>query len=179
MAVKVTKKQGEEVLLTLRKNPKKLRTSILKFLLILAVGIVLAMFYQNQYLLLAAIFVLLIAFLYGLYFFIVWYYDVYIITNKRIVLVNQKSLFSREFVETDLEKVQDVTYSIKGLFATIFKYGTVVIRTNTGLVLELTDLSDPDEVQEMIKNLADVTHKHQSKMMSADDLIDILQVSKK
>ena len=179
MAVSITQKPGEEVLLTLRKNPNKFSKSIMKFLLLGIVGALLLMFFQNQYAVLAALVILLVAFVYGLYYFILWFYDVYIITNLRIVTVNQKSLFSREFVETDLDKIQDVTYSIKGLFATVFKYGTVTIRTSTGLNLELTDLSDPDEIQEMIKNLADVTHKHQKKDMSAQELIDFIQTSKK
>jgi uncharacterized membrane protein YdbT with pleckstrin-like domain len=179
MAVSITQKPGEEILLTLRKNPNKFSASISKFLLLFLAGVLLFVFFQNQYVLLAAIIILLVAFSYGLYYFILWFYDVYIITNKRVVLVNQKSLFSREFVETDIEKIQDVTYSIKGIFATIFKYGTVQIRTSTGLNLELTDLSDPDEIQEMLKNLADVTHQHHKNKMSAEELIGLIQGTKK
>jgi membrane protein YdbS with pleckstrin-like domain len=97
----------------------------------------------------------------------------------RIICVNQKSLFSREFIETDIEKIQDVTYAMKGVFATLFKYGTVTVRTSTGLNIELTDLSDPDEVQEMIRNLAEVVHKKQKKEMSAQELIDFITQSHK
>ena len=120
-----------------------------------------------------------IAIVYGLYHFLIWFYDVYIITNIRIICVNQKSLFSREFVETDFEKIQDITYSINGIFATLFKYGTVKVHSSTGLDVELSDLSDPDEIQEMIKNLAEVTHKKQQKEMSAQELISYISKNHK
>lgn len=179
MAYAITQKPGEEVLLTLRKNPNKFGSSIVKFLIMIGIAVALFLFIDNQYVLLAALALVLIAFSYGFYYFLIWFYDVYIITNRRVVLVNQKSLFSREFVETDLDKVHDVTYSVKGIFATIFKYGTVTIRTSTGLTLELTDLSDPDEIQEMITNLADVTHKHKKSNMTAQELIDYIRGAKK
>ena len=88
--------------------------------------------------------------------------------------MNQKSLFSREFIETDLDKIQNVTYSISGVFATIFKYGSVKVHTSTGVDVELSDLSDPDEIQEMIKNLADITNKKQNKEMTAQELIEFI-----
>ncbi len=171
MANVITPKEGEKVLLTLRKNPNKFGKVIVKGLVFLILPILAFIFFSNQIILTIAAFLVILFFIYVLYYFLIWFYDVYIITNRRIICVNRHSLFSRDFSETDLDKVQDVTYSIKGVFATIFKYGTVNIRTSTGVTLELSDLSDPDEVQEMIKNLADVTHKNQSHEMSAKELI--------
>jgi membrane protein YdbS with pleckstrin-like domain len=180
MASVITPKPGEEVLLTLRKNPNKLGKEIFIGLLILALGILgLVFFMSNSIVSLISLILFGVAFAYGLYHFLVWFYDVYIITNIRIICVNQKSLFSREFIETEISKIQDVTYSIKGVFATLFKYGAVKIHSNTGLEVELMDLSDPDEIQEMIKNLAEATHKNQQKDMTAQELIDFIAKSHK
>ncbi len=175
MASVITPKPGEEVLATLRKNPNKLGKQIFWFLLILILAVLGFIFFvTNEIVMTISLVFLGIALAYGFYHFLVWFYDVYIITNLRVLCVNQKSLFSREFIETDLDKIQNVTYSIKGVFATIFKYGSVKIHTSTGVDLELTDLSGPDEVQEMIRNLADVTHKKKDKEMSAQELIALL-----
>ncbi|MEI7690431.1 MAG: PH domain-containing protein [bacterium] len=170
----ITPRDGEKVLLTLRKNPNKFGKQIIKGLIFLLIPILAFIFFNNQIILTIAVVLLLMFLIYTLYYFLIWFYDVYIITNIRIICVNRHSLFSQEFSETDLSKIQDVTYSIKGIFATMFKYGTVNIRTSTGLTLELSDLSDPDEVQEMIRSLADVTHKKQNQEMSAAELIEYI-----
>lgn len=180
MASVITPKPNEEVLLTLRKNPNKLSKEILISIAVLALGILgLVFFISNYILFIISLTLLVIALSYALYHFLIWFYDVYIITNIRIICVNQKSLFSREFIETDLAKIQDITYNINGIFATIFKYGTVKIHSNTGLNVELSDLSDPDEIQEMVKNLAEASHKHDQKEMSAADLINYIATNHK
>lgn len=176
----ITPKEGEQVLLTLRKNPNKFGKNIFITLIMASIAVLGFVFFAtNNIIASASLIVLLLALIYAFYYFLIWFYDIYIITNIRIICVNQKSLFTREFVETDLAKIDDVTYSIRGVFATIFKFGTVTVRTSTGLNIELTDLSDPDEIQEMIKNLADVTHKKNNKEMSAQELIDFINKNQK
>ena len=171
----ITPKESEQVLLTLRKNPNKFGKNIVVTLTLTVVAISgLFIFFTNNIIIIISIVLLGIALAYAFYYFLIWFYDVYIVTNIRIICVNQTSLFTKKFIETDLEKIDDVTYSICGIFATIFKYGTVSIRTNTGLNIELTDLSDPDEIQEMIRTLADVTHRKNKKEMSAQELIDFI-----
>jgi uncharacterized membrane protein YdbT with pleckstrin-like domain len=154
MSTVVDQRDGEKVIITLRKNPIILNKQIFRFLLLVGLSVASLIYFTNQYAVLAAICVLLISLSYGFYHFLIWFYDAYIITTKRVVCVHQKTLFSREYNEADLETIQEVTYTIKGVIATIFQYGTVLVRTNTGVKLELTGLSDPDEVQDMIRSLA-------------------------
>jgi len=154
MSSVVDQRDGEKVIITLRKNPIILNKQIFRFLLLVGLSVASLIYFTNQYAVLAAICVLLISLSYGFYHFLIWFYDAYIITTKRVVCVHQKTLFSREYNEADLETIQEVTYTIKGVIATIFQYGTVLVRTNTGVKLELTGLSDPDEVQDMIRSLA-------------------------
>ena len=61
-------------------------------------------------------FLLLLGSLYYLYVllffynaFIDYYLDVWIITNKRIIDIEQKNLFNRVIAEHELDKIQDVT----------------------------------------------------------------------
>ena len=64
--------------------------------------------------------------------FLIWidyYFDVWIITDRRIVNVEQKALFSREVSELEHIRVQDVTTDVKGFFPTLFNYGDVLIQT--------------------------------------------------
>jgi hypothetical protein len=64
--------------------------------------------------------------------FLIWvfyYLNVQIITNMRIVDVNQEGLFSHVVSELNVDKIEDVTSQVNGLFGTIFNYGNVIIQT--------------------------------------------------
>jgi hypothetical protein len=75
----------------------------------------------------------------GIYYLFIWlffffsfidyYLDVWIITNKRIIDVEQRGFFSRVISEQKIENIQDVTSEIHGIIPTIFKFGTVHVQT--------------------------------------------------
>lgn len=60
---------------------------------------------------------------------VIYYLNIWIVTNKRVVNVEQKSLFHREVAELQLDKVQDVSSDVRGLVPTILKYGTIEVQT--------------------------------------------------
>lgn len=61
--------------------------------------------------------------------FIDLYLDVWVITNKRILNIEQFGLFSRTEAEHQLSVIQDVTTEVHGIFATMLNYGDVQIQT--------------------------------------------------
>jgi hypothetical protein len=64
--------------------------------------------------------------------FVLWtnyYLDIWIVTGKRIIDVNQRTLFHRDITSLRLEKIQDVTVDVSGLLATLFSFGTLTIHT--------------------------------------------------
>ena len=61
--------------------------------------------------------------------FIDYYLDVWIVTNMRIINIEQKGLFSRVISEKDLDIMQDVTSDISGFLPTLLEYGDVFIQT--------------------------------------------------
>lgn len=67
-----------------------------------------------------------------LYGFLVWidyYFDVWIVTNERIVNIEQKGLFTRRISELRFSRVQDVTSSVEGLIPTMLNFGDVFVQT--------------------------------------------------
>ncbi len=65
-------------------------------------------------------------------FFIIWtdyYLDILILTNKHIIDVEQKGLFSRELSAFRLDKIQDVTAEANGMIQTLLSFGTIHIQT--------------------------------------------------
>jgi hypothetical protein len=58
-----------------------------------------------------------------------YYLDIGIITNERIVDIEQKGLFARSISAQKLYRVQDVTAEVKGFLPTFFHYGDIKIQT--------------------------------------------------
>lgn len=68
----------------------------------------------------------------GLFFysyFVDFYLDMWIITNDRLVDIEQTGLFARTVAEVDLYQIQDVSSDIRGFFPTLFNYGTLSLQT--------------------------------------------------
>jgi uncharacterized membrane protein YdbT with pleckstrin-like domain len=67
-----------------------------------------------------------------IYSFIIWienYFDIMIITNKKIININQKGLFIRRISELKFERIQDVTVEVSGILSTFMNYGHLQIQT--------------------------------------------------
>lgn len=65
-------------------------------------------------------------------FMVVWtnyYLDVWIITDRRIIDIEQYGLFSRDMSEFRLDRIQDVTIEVKGILPTLLHFGNVHVQT--------------------------------------------------
>jgi hypothetical protein len=60
---------------------------------------------------------------------VMYYLNYQIITNERIVDIDQTSLLHHRISELHLSKIEDVTAENKGIFQTFFDYGNVFIQT--------------------------------------------------
>lgn len=80
--------------------------------------------------------------------FIDFYLDISIITNDRIIDVAHTGLFSRKIAECDLFRIQDVSAEVHGLFASLFNYGTIHVKTasTTGDLL-FQNISNPNFIR--------------------------------
>lgn len=168
----INQKPYEKVVLEIRRHNVTLIPSIIAFILALVAlpllyftGASLAVFqivWSPLYTLLASAYYIII-----IVFFYVhcmdFYLDVLILTNDRLIDVDQHSLFSRTISEMDLFQVQDVSTDIKGVFPTMFNYGTVHIQ-NASLQTKftITQARNPDKLREVILDLANEDRKFHS-----------------
>lgn len=67
--------------------------------------------------------------IFGFLLWIDYTFDVWIITNERIVNIEQKGLFIRHISELNFSRVQDVTATVEGLIPSILNYGDVLVQT--------------------------------------------------
>jgi membrane protein YdbS with pleckstrin-like domain len=96
--------------------------------------------------------------------FIDYYLDVWIVTNDRVVDIEQFGLFSRTISEVDLFRIQDVTSDVHGFFATLFKYGNVSIKTaSANLNIVAQNIKEPNKIREELVRLSDEDRKYHYK----------------
>lgn len=65
-------------------------------------------------------------------FFIEWtdyYLDIWVLTDRRIIDIEQKGFFHREVTSFRYEQIQDITVETRGLIETFFKFATLHIQT--------------------------------------------------
>lgn len=88
--------------------------------------------------------------------FIDYYLDVWIVTNERIVNIEQKGLFRREISELRLENVQDLTTEIKGIVPTFFDFGDLYVQTaGKRERFQFKSISHPERVRDVILVLSE------------------------
>lgn len=84
--------------------------------------------------------------------------DRLIITNKRVVWINWKSLFKREVHEAELPDIQDIESREKGILSKLrmFDYGFIEIETAASKTcIFFRDCPDPDGVKHFILQQAE------------------------
>jgi len=60
---------------------------------------------------------------------VMYYLNMQIVTNERIVDITQTSLIDHTISELHLSRIEDVTAEIKGILPTFFDYGNVYVQT--------------------------------------------------
>jgi hypothetical protein len=103
--------------------------------------------------------------------------NAFIITAARIVDIDQRGFFHKVVSETTFDKIQDVSYVVKGITATVFQYGAVVVQTaGSAANLELDGVRHPQRVQELIVRLQrEATAGPGEEHLSADDLLAMVK----
>jgi hypothetical protein len=86
-----------------------------------------------------------------------YYLDLWIITDRRIIVIDQIHFFNRKVSIFRLERLQDIKVSINGVLATFLNFGT--LRAQTASAAEsnfmTTGLPDPRELQSLIQKAMD------------------------
>jgi signal transduction histidine kinase len=107
--------------------------------------------------------------------FVDYYLDAWVVTNDRILNIEQEGLFNRTVSELDLLNIQDITSEVHGVLPFFFGYGDVQIQTaaeQNRFVFE--QIPKPEEVR---KRLLTLVEEEQKRMRSvnrrAEEAMDI------
>ncbi len=102
--------------------------------------------------------------LFGFLTWIDYYFDIWIITNQRIVNIEQKGLFDRHISELNFSRIQDVTTTVEGIIPTVLNFGDVFVQTASEQERFLFRMvPDPYKIKDTImkiseRNRSDGTH---------------------
>lgn len=107
--------------------------------------------------------VFLFLWIYGFFIWIDYYFDVWIITDERILNIEQKSLFMRVISEVDLGRVQDVTTKVEGFLPTLLDFGDIFIQTaGQDKHFHFRKIGNPDLHKDEIVRLVKKIHEKRS-----------------
>lgn len=90
--------------------------------------------------------------------FVAWsdyYLDIWILTDQRIIDVEQKGFFHRVVSEVDLKRVQDISSSVTGLIPSFFGFGNIMIQTAAEMnKFTMENIPHPVTIRRQITELA-------------------------
>jgi hypothetical protein len=133
--------ENEEVILFLRRHiitniPWLIATLVLTALPILLTYMLQTInlsltFLSTQFLFIVLAFYYLIVLGYAFANFINWFYNIGIVTNKRVMDIDFANLSSLNVAATSITDIADVSYNQKGFAQQLYNYGDVILQTET------------------------------------------------
>jgi len=107
------------------------------------------------------IFYYLIVFNYFFINFITWFYNISLVTQKRIIDIDFSNLVYHNVAATKLSLVEDVNYTQVGFIRTLFDYGDAVVQTaGEELHFDFLAVPKPGKVVDIVQNLIGRRREH-------------------
>lgn len=79
---------------------------------------------------------------------------VLVITDKRVIDIDQRGFFDRVVTETAYPQIDEVSYRVKGFFPTIFRYGSIRLSLNGSAAnIQFDRLFRPARAHNLINDL--------------------------
>lgn len=86
--------------------------------------------------------------------FLMWFFNVYIITDERIIDVDFLSLIYKNISAAKIDNIEDITSTTGGTLRSLFNYGTITIQTAAATnEFEFEDVPQPAKVTAVLNEL--------------------------
>ena len=169
------KREDEDVIMVIRKHPIVYVRLLFIFLVTSIIPVtIFIIFWSNQFPFSTTSYTGALGYL-GVCFFILYSlaiflvawlneeFDIFILTNQRLVDITQVNFFKRTVSETQLRNIEDTKTDIHGIFPTLLNYGNVDVQTAAGDPTEffIDNVHNPVEVGQKILNAVFENHKSQ------------------
>jgi hypothetical protein len=87
----------------------------------------------------------------GLRGWVVWHDSLCAVTQRRLILVRRRGFFERQVTDLPYSRIYEVSHRVKGIFATVFRYGTLLIESaGSQEPLTVDRVRRPQEIQDLV-----------------------------
>jgi len=87
-----------------------------------------------------------------------YYLDVVLLTNRRLLKLEQRGLFARDIAEMRLERIQDIRVDIIGIIPSLLDFGNLKVQTaGEEEQFVIVDVPNPNTIKNIIFEHHDVT----------------------
>jgi len=154
-----SQEKSEHVLLVLRQHPftqvGKILAGVLMFLApFFASSVGLFSFLPGSYQMSFSIMWWIMTFGFFFSVFIIWFFNVYIITDERLIDVDFHSLIYKDIASAKLDKIEDISAVTGGAIQSIFDFGTIKVQTaGSKVTIDFADVPHPSRVTKLLNEL--------------------------
>jgi hypothetical protein len=173
---------NEKIVFFLRRHPFVMARLMFAYLLLGVLPLLAYYYIKNEWLMLlegatSLVFLRLLIITFYLFWWLMVYYswldyflDIWIVTNHRVLNIEQKGMFNRIMAEHKLFRIQDVMSEQKGIVPTFFDYGEIHIQTaSSEKIVIFEQVAHPHRVaRETIK----LIENHKKLMAKVMDKLD-------
>lgn len=142
----------EKIIVELKRHPIILIKGIIPMFFIFVIIIAVFVYFKFSVTAMVVLIIgLVVVALVAYYHLFLWYNDIYILTNQRLIDVDQSGLFTRKISETSLDQIQEVQVVVSGPLESIFGFGKIIVQTSgpsENIILETTP--QPYKIQHLI-----------------------------
>jgi hypothetical protein len=156
---------GEQIYIVVREHWVLLALKLLVWIVFLVVAILFFQFapaafpdlFKDQALVIVNIFSQVYALILVLSLFLIfvfYYLNIHIITNLRVVEIDQVGLFNHVISELHIDKIEDATSETKTILGTLFDFGDVYVQTaGTRERFDFENVPHPGQLEKLILDL--------------------------
>jgi len=158
-----TQEDSEKVYLLLRSHPFTqigwILSSIFFFVLLFVLNLFLQSFLDSGQILIINLFFIVFILSYIWFNILSWYFNVGVITNKRVIDIDLHAVIYKEISDAQLGKIEDITVKSGGYLQSLFDYGSIFIQTAGAAVnIEFNNVPHPSDAVQVINNLLGKKH---------------------
>lgn len=160
-----TYEDGEKLLLLLRSHPFTqigwILNSIFLFIFVFVLNFLIQSFFNLGQIFIINCFATVFILSYVWFNILNWYFNVGIVTNKRVIDIDFYMVLYKEVTEAQLDKIEDITVKSGGYFESLFDFGSVFVQTaGTEANIEFSNVPHPTDAVQIINKLLSRKHGH-------------------
>ncbi|MBU3935248.1 hypothetical protein KJ909_01090 [Patescibacteria group bacterium] len=154
-----SREDDEEIILVLRRHWFTNLSWIIIALFMFLTPLVLSFFpffnlFPQTFHLIMFLFLYLISFAIAFENFLSWYFNVFIITEERVIDIDFYNLIDKKMSEAKISMIQDITVKTNGVAQTLFNFGTILVQTAAEVpVITVEKVPSPNIVLQVLQQM--------------------------